>query len=95
LPGTQSNVPPQLVDNTGANTASQMNQTPLEMQRNNEQSAFNAANPVGTKTEDIKYTAPENITPATQVEKTTTTTPQGETVVKKETPVSPVVDFNV
>ena len=31
----------------------------------------------------------------TNVEKTTTTTPQGETVVKKETPGTPTVDFNV
>lgn len=45
-----------------------MNQTPLETQRNAEQAAFNAVNPVGTKTADIKYTEKANIKPIASVE---------------------------
>ena len=44
-------------------------QTALEAQRNKEQAAFNAANPVGTKTEDIAYTAPSDIMKAEDVAK--------------------------
>ena len=38
---------------------------------------------------------PITSTPTVNVEKTTTTTPQGETVVKKETPQVVTPDYNV
>lgn len=62
------------------------------------QNAFDAANPVWTQLSDIKNESQAQVAQATeqatfrqpQVEKITTTTPQGETIVKKETPTAPI-----
>jgi len=71
-------------------------QTNLEVQRNAEQATFNAANPVGTKAENVVYTAPSQIKPIASVEAPqaiTTPKPIEQATTAQKTPILGVDDM--
>jgi len=85
--------------------------TPADISANSKQAQFDQANPVGTAMSDVRYTpqpvasasnvpissvwTTQAISAPPAIEKTTTTTPEGTTTVKKETPWVITPDWNV
>lgn len=99
LQATSYNVVPNTPVSTPISTPAPVNPSPVvtEQPKNEPIAPVSNTQPVATapvNVEPVKTEIPVS-TPAPVVEKTTTTTPQGETVVKKETPQAVTPDYNV